>query len=213
MAISFVQAASNTAGSTNTLSKAFTSNNTAGNCLIVIGNANYSNVTYTISDTLGNTYAGAPGSPELYSGSQSSYIWYAANCTAGANTVTIVPSSGGVNIGLVILEYSGLALTSPVDAYANNSGNGTSMTTGNTGTTTQAVELAILSLNSQNGNIVNPSGWTSRARPYSYLQVSDNITSTTGVQSASTTDSSGSWTAQIVTFKQPSATGNFLMLM
>jgi hypothetical protein len=94
--------------------KAFTSNNTAGNLIIVAiqGSAISSNP--TVSDSRGNTYTKI-GSVNGGGGPAYSYLYYAKNIAAGANTVTVTLNNGG-DLGFHISEWSGLDTTSPVTA-------------------------------------------------------------------------------------------------
>lgn len=105
----YVQSRATTFSSTATL--AFSSNNTAGNMLLVfVGNAAAGS---TISDSQGNSYT------QLFSNSSASYNsqrqvgWYALNCKVGANTVII--GTPGTNQSIIIAEYSGVATSSALD--------------------------------------------------------------------------------------------------
>jgi hypothetical protein len=122
MAIAFVQAANQQPLVQNQTTRAcaFASNNTAGNLIVVTG-AYYTNfgggvsATMSVSDTQGNTYATAT-SRAAGASNDVIQMFYAANCKAGANTVTVTYSVA-VDYPIVdIAEYSGCATTSPLDA-------------------------------------------------------------------------------------------------
>lgn len=105
-------------------SLAYTSNNTAGNLLVAHFHINTggSGVPTSVTDTRGNTWvmagkSGKEGDNGKGGGNGSlQQVWYAANCAAGANTVT----ANGVTAGsfeLSVEEYSGAATSSPLVDY------------------------------------------------------------------------------------------------
>ena len=121
--ISYVQSANVTIGSGTSESKAFTSNNTAGNLIVVSSGWNDNTVTARISDTAGNTYATSVGPIANNSSSLViAQIWYAKNINAGANTVTIT-YSGSVHADMEIHEYSGIDTAIPFDIATSATGN------------------------------------------------------------------------------------------
>jgi len=130
----FVQAASKTSATTgvdvSSVSLAYTSNNVAGNCLILA----FGCITFfggqfkpflgdmTVTDTQGNNWI------PVCLGDNEAYwriIWMCCPCAGGANTVTIATSLTGsnafVSYALAIHEYSGIApvSTSPNGWLAN----------------------------------------------------------------------------------------------
>lgn len=86
------------------LTCAFTSNNTAGNS-IVVSCAAGNNGTITVTDSAGNTYTSAVSVAN--STTFESQIFYAVNIAAGANTITVTPSAS-VSVAVQIYEVSGL---------------------------------------------------------------------------------------------------------
>lgn len=105
----YVQSAATTYGATATL--AFGSNNTLGHLLIVfVSNAAAGS---TISDSQGNTYSVLFSNSSASYNSQRQVAWYALNCKAGANTVTI--GTPGTNQSITIAEYSGIAASLALD--------------------------------------------------------------------------------------------------
>jgi len=126
---------------TTSISRAFPSSNTAGNCLIVTGTAARSAQNTTISDTLGNIYVLALSATDPTQ-NVTANIWYCANAKAGANTVTIRPTDGaGHAMEIHISEWSGVSKTAPLDKSAWATGAGTAVSSG-AASPTQNGELA-----------------------------------------------------------------------
>jgi hypothetical protein len=174
-------------------SLAFTSGNTAGNLLVVIGEANSA---LSVSDSQGNTWGTAvkiedPSSTFLY-------IWYAKNCKAGANTVTV---SGATN--LVIAEYAGADVSSPVDVSSTNivASSSTTQTSGSAATTA-AGDLVIGAIDDGNGILPTPgTGFTSIGNVLTMSTIY-KIQATVGAAAATWTTSSGiAYDAVMATFK------------
>ena len=139
MSIALVQKAGSATGSA-----AFGSNNTLGNLLVaIIRNGLIS------SDTQNNTWVAANTYTDIT-------MYFAANCKAGANTVS---TSGQA---VVIAEFSGVLATSPLDQ--NNDAQGTSNTyLSGSITTTQAAELLIGGVENETANSLTNTpgaGWT-----------------------------------------------------
>jgi len=118
----FVQANDTLAvGSASSVSIAYTSNVTAGDILVAIGEGYPTSGTLSISDTQGNTWT-LVGS---VSNNDSLYMWVANANATGANTVTISIGGGGTTyVQGIVAEYSGYATSSPIDSYSTNSGSG-----------------------------------------------------------------------------------------
>lgn len=91
-------------GSVASLTCAFTSNNTAGNS-IVVSCAAGNNGTITITDTNSNTYTSAVSVAN--STTFEAQIFYAVGIVAGVNTITVTPSAS-VSVAVEIYEVSGL---------------------------------------------------------------------------------------------------------
>lgn len=115
---------------------AFASANTAGNLLVVVQAQQSDTASPTVSDTQGNTYAslsikGTAGG----SSAQEIYVYYAANCKGGANTVTTT-ANGSTGDYIAIYEFSGAASSNAavigVSSTVNNE-NGTPTTTPSSG--------------------------------------------------------------------------------
>lgn len=120
MAIAFVQddnALDSTSGST--LGVAFGSNVTAGNLIVVMATwAGAGDVTPTVSDTLSNTYVEIGSHIFSMTADVGMSMFYAANITGGANTVTVNYTASRVFREIMVAEYSGASTTSPLDTSA-----------------------------------------------------------------------------------------------
>src|ERR1700728_4561562 len=114
-----VQGATMDAGIATSASMAFPSNNTAGNFIAVCVRGGVSGETFTITDSLGNTYRPAVllnVTVDTPSGDTLG-IYYAENISGGANAVT-VSGSASATIRMGIMEYSGIVTTNSLDATA-----------------------------------------------------------------------------------------------
>ncbi len=144
MAISLVQQNSgmDTSGGTGSVSVAFSSNNTAGNTLIVaIGSGNGAtngNLT-SFSDTRGNTYTKKiDDNTNQGDGVQ---LWVCDSCAAGANTVSV--SDGSFATAMGIWEVSGLNSSGSFDKSVITEVTGASPSSGSTATLSNANEFVI----------------------------------------------------------------------
>lgn len=120
MSWAFVQARPlATSSGTSVTSGSFTL--TAGNCVFVGIRAGYGGADHSVTsltDTLGNTYTFVDHvkNSSLFGG-ECGDIFVCQNCIGGTGTMTAtLPASSAYN-QLIILEYSGLALTSIVDVH------------------------------------------------------------------------------------------------
>ena len=144
MAITLVQSTKKVAtGLTASTTQAFGSNVTAGS-LLTLSQAFWKPGSLptinTPTDTLGHTWTPMGAQLNMVENGLRSY--YVANCSAGANTVTVGLSAYGANsdVTIVIAEWSGIATTTPLDQHAGTTGTSTLPNGGNI-TTTQADEL------------------------------------------------------------------------
>jgi hypothetical protein len=153
----------------------------AGNALVIEVGANHSNfptpAVTSISDNgaIHATYVLAVRQATPSPDSQDAEIWYAANLPLGITRVTVNFSSMGAAT-VWIGEFSGIALTTPLDQTASQTRlGGTSHGTGTTGTTTQANELvvAVYADAGYNTTISPPGGWTQdlNAAPHTWDQM------------------------------------------
>lgn len=160
-----VQSTENSSGTASSLAKAFTSGNTATNSILVIAQWSGTSNTMAIVDSNSNTYntlRGPDNNGADGTGGSRQQAWLASNIAAGANTVTITPSSS-TRMMLVIIEISNLSVLSALDANNWNDSvtTTTSLSSGNI-TTTQAVDLLIAyaGTQSQATTLTPQSGWT-----------------------------------------------------
>ena len=139
--ISFVQGNAGGCLSCSSTTVAFTSNNTAGD-LIVVAFDHYDGVGLSsISDTQGNSYVRAGGEVHQVGGSWFADIYYAKSIKGGANSVTVTLNGSGNFLDAYIHEYSGLDAASPLDATASSTDNSANLDSG-PATTSFANELA-----------------------------------------------------------------------
>jgi hypothetical protein len=220
MAIAFVQAAnSGTPSGTNTTKAAvMAAAQQAGSLNVVVINygalfpATLTQVVSGVADTKTNTYA-ASTSVQTYTDPSGNVgalvVWAAPNiasATAGANTVTVT-MNGAVSFFIIgVLEYSGMATSSPVDVTVSNTGSGTVTATTGPVSTTNANDLLIGGFSMIDGASAAVT-YTSRIVQYTLL-VEDLIVSSTGSQTATgTSASTNGWAAQLVAFKAAGSGG------
>ncbi len=101
----------------------FSSGNTKGN-LIVIAVRSGSSYPLLVTDTQYNIWTQID---EDVNGTYLSF-WYAPNCAAGANTVTVTWGASASNVYLAIGEYSGVVPVNPLDAHGITTGTSTTPT-------------------------------------------------------------------------------------
>lgn len=116
---------------------------TAGN-LLVVGVRLGGNVTVTISDDKGNSWALVDGQQNNSDG-DSIYIYQAQNNAGGSTTVTITPSSS-VSIRGSLFELSGLHVTSPVDQHSHQEQTGTNPSSSSITSTAKGMWIGFLSV-------------------------------------------------------------------
>jgi len=153
----------------------------------------------SVTDSLGNTYSLAAGPTAGTALTQS--IYYAPNIHSGSNTVTVTFTQAAVFPDVRVLEYSGLATTSPLDASAGASGNSTNSSSGSA--TTKFSSELIFGANTVFTATAGPgSGFTSRIITADGNIAEDEIVSATGSYSATAPLSPGGpWVMQMCTFK------------
>ena len=207
-AITHVQSANiSSLSSVTTLSKAFTSNNTAGDLIIVWVGWQSSITTAAVTDSAGNVYQ--PLSiVEFLNIPLRAQIFYARNILAGANTVTLTLTGPDPDVTLSIHEYAGVDPVNPLDGEArlNNliAGTNAQPQSGSV-TTTQASDLLFgvayddRSFGSETWT--EGSGWALR-QSNSMSGTEDMIATSTGSYSATFTVSiANNWVGEIAAFK------------
>ena len=131
-------------GSVATLAKAFTSNNAAGNTIIVQAGCG-NGTAMTVADSLGNTYTSAIQSAN--STTFEAQIFYAVNIASGANTVTVTNAGTTASMALEIYEVSGLLTQVLAQPDQSTNVTGTSATpTGPALAPSQANSIAFMSI-------------------------------------------------------------------
>lgn len=177
-----------------TITKAFTSNVTAGNMIIgAIGYEN--NTTVSVADTLGNTYTVSAVNADG-GNNQFQRTFYANSPTGGANTVTVTFGASIAYRRLYISEYSGLATASPNDGDAGqlqtSPGTGTdAITSGNIVTTVNGDLIWGITQNTGSadpgsGTLVAGTGYTQDAQVGTVIMRAEHKTQTTAGSVAAT---------------------------
>ena len=198
----------------------FNSATTAGNCVVVLI-FTYATTNVTISTsavTLGGSGTGFSQAKAVQSGFASSdtqYIgcWVQPDTPGGQTAVaaTVANAIWTSGAGLILLELSGVATSSPVDVTSSgNATSGTAVTSGTTGATAVAGEMAIgaaypdNALSAESGTYTNILLGSSSpyigAAGYLTLASTGSTTSYTG-----TGASSGDWAGLVITLKPASA--------
>jgi hypothetical protein len=201
MTISHVQSRQS-GGSGTSLALAFTSDVTSGS-LLVAAVANETSFA-AFSDDKSNswsadtqTFAGGP--LQLSCG-------YAPNAASGATTITADFGSTSQNgIGLVIGEYSGVALSSPRRSTATGGvSTGTSVTTGNVTATAEDMLLGFVGYGYNSKTVTEGSSFTLRqqsANAFRNAALQERLIASGGSYSApATLSSSGDWFARASLF-------------
>lgn len=149
MAWAFVQSTTNTSDAADTtITKAFSTNPTTGNLIVVSFGWGDTDLTPTVTDGT-NTYHSAT---KLFTGDgQGHAIFYAYNITGGALTVSANFAGNSVSFRrLIISEYSGILTGSdPLDKFAINFQSGAG-STGTNGITSGSVTTT----SGQNGQLI-----------------------------------------------------------
>lgn len=216
MTATLVQSKSATGTSGTSLTVTLNSPTTAGNCLIACaGTVDATNPTIsgiTLGGSAGNWASGNTAYNNSYINAG---IWIDPNCAGGQTSVVISfagDSGGGPVTDAWVMEWSGLALTSPVDkAPAGSNGGASSWSSGSTGTLSQANELAIGVVYYQtSGSLTTPgSPWTELAQvgATNLLGVGYQVVSaTTALTYSGTGTGGGSYGTCILTLKVAATT-------
>lgn len=139
-AIAFVQSRSTDAGNVSSATLAFNSNNAGGNLIVAGIRVGGAPTLSSIADSNGNTYKQAvayqqTGDPHW------TYIYYAMNVAAGANSVTVTLTSTAI-LRFAIHEYSGCNKANVLDQTKSaQADTGTTLDTTNASATSQNNEL------------------------------------------------------------------------
>jgi len=206
MAIAFIQSKSGTgsgAGAATTASMTSTS----GNAIIVMvaTNTNVDNRISTVTDSKFNSYTRVTSKSYNFSEVE---IWYALGITGGAShTVTATSSNAGDSVVVTAQEFSGVATSSAADKFTQANGDGNTLDSGATATTTQADELVFGAGADNGGNAVTlGSGYSNLGTATLVGDVAggaeSKIVAATGTYNATFgTSGAPSWVCAVATFK------------
>ncbi len=203
--ISLVQRIGTDAGTTQSASLAFSSNNTGGNWIAVAIRAGQLGQVFTVTDTRGNTYRRAVQLDETID-TTSVALFYAETIAGGPNTVTVSDTVPNGTLRFAILEYSGIALTNSLDGTAAAQGTSTTPNSG-PATTTSNGDLILGILTSANPQTFLPgTGFLIRAlvpaAPGTTLAIEDSILAAAGpVSVTASLTSNDNWGAVLAAFK------------
>ena len=192
-----------------------------GNTLIALISTmnNASNTVTSITQT-GTTWTRATQSTN--NNGATIEIWYApGSATAGA-AVTVTLSQANVKSSATVMEYNGVLSANALDQIANNSGSGTTITTGSI-TTTQNNELMVAAIGLQGtGTTINSfyNSFTQIANSVTPGQPGSNtnlyalesIVNTVGTYFTGGTTTTIPWAAAIASFRGTIPSGTMLTL-
>jgi hypothetical protein len=206
--IKLVQHVGKDAGTTNSSTLAFASNNVAGNFIAVVIRAGKSGQVINVSDSHSNTYKPAALLNMTLDG-ETDAIYYAENISGGANSVTVSDNISGATLRFSILEYSGVALVNSLDNAAVAEGTGTTPATANAPTAWGGDLLLSAIVTASTATFTAGSGYKIEdfvpAEPNTKLADEDQIQATAGNASATATlGASDSWGAIFAAFKSAS---------
>ncbi len=203
-----VQAESGDSGSATNSITYFAKNATNGDLVLVFSHWDGAGVTATVTDNSGgaNTYI-ALGPPVNIGSNNWIQAWYAKNVVGTPSGFTATYSAKTTTISLVdVVEYSGFDKAAPLDAgtYRTNTGTGTAMTSGASGTTIFVPETMI-GLFGAAGYGGYPftlgSGYKQELIDATSLIEDMNVTATGSYTATGTSSNSISWGAIIVGLK------------
>jgi YD repeat-containing protein len=203
VAISYVQSANALVNSGSSATATFASAQSAGDLNVVIVAWGGTGAAPSVTDSQGNTYALAVTTTNSGSSTTQS-IYYASNiaaASAGSNTVMVSFGSAVTSIDERIAEYSGVATSNPMDGASGATGTGGTLNSGSV-TTTGTSDLLIAGDYEQSVTSATSPGFTVRINNDYGDILEDEVTSSAGTYSA-TTSQNGSdwWLMSMVAFK------------
>jgi chitodextrinase len=208
--IAYVQGTYQTPDSASSVSVTYASAQASGDLNVVsVGWSDSVSTVQSITDSQGNNYVAAVG-PTSSTGNASLSIYYAKNiaaAAANANTVTVT-FSGTVSYPEVrVLEYSGLDPNNPFDVGIGASGTGTAQNSGSV-TTTNANDLLVAFNYLDDSTTASGTGYTQRLITNGGDLVEDQIVTSTGSYSATSTQGGADWwVMQLAAFRAASTGG------
>jgi hypothetical protein len=199
MSAALVQSTSKYTGSSTTL--AFGASNTAGNLLVVAvedaGGGTLGDP--TIADSQGNAYTKAANHQQSACGV---WIFYAKNCAAGANTVTVTQGANGSDMSFHISEWSGCDASAPLEDSDVGGNGGTSNSTPDLTLAGAGVIVAIVG-NAQSGTThVAGSGYSTLTNQNGANSFTEyQVIATGGTYAVTATGPNVQWTMASAAFK------------
>jgi Fibronectin type III domain len=196
----------------------YTAAQTSGNLnVVVVGWSDAVATVSSVTDTKGNVYVRAVG-PTVLSAGVSQSIYFAKNivgATAGGNSVTVKFNTTASYPDIRIMEYSGLDLNSPLDAFSVGTGTAVAMDSGAV-VTSNANDLLVGANTVLTSTAAAGSGYSNRLITYPDGDlVEDKLVTALGSYHATATlSNAGGWILQVVAFKAagaapaPTAPGN-----
>ncbi len=219
MAIAYVQGNTFASTGATTGSVAFPGANSAGGLLLAAVRVGSLTSTVACSDSVNGSYGAALLSKQQTTDGHTAYIFALPNCAAGTATVTVT-SSVSSTLRFAILEYSGAARASIIDASASAIGATTSISSGSA-STTNASDLNFGFITGDGGFAVTPGNMgtggsaNSRQSVATNLYAFDTLPGSTGSYQANGSSSSAmNWTAIFAAIKPfantlPASTGTY----
>lgn len=181
-----------TAFSGTSINLAYGSNVTAGGLLVCYIYANHG--ISTVADSRSQTFTAAVNVTD--NATYSLAIFYYANTTAGADTVTVIFAGAITYASLQCSEYSGVATSSPLDKFASNSqtdpGTGANAVTSGSVTTTTDGQLIVgwsSALVVGTETITAGTGFTGRTNVFGDTLHEDQVQTSAGAIAATFTNS------------------------
>jgi hypothetical protein len=205
MAITIVQSATFAGNGAGPNAKAFLSNVTAGNLIVVASRGTGYSGAWTVSDNLNGAHTEV-GTGQATPGGAGCRLFYRKNTAAGATTVSI--GSAGQNFRGEMIEIAGLDTVAPLDQTAKANGTSTAPSSGATGARSQASEIIITLAGTDGGNTFSAgSGFTLReANNDVALQIAYQIVSAAGTDAGTMgLASAAGWASIVATFIAASA--------
>ena len=212
--ISRIQFKSGNSGSGPSTSFVLTMSSTPinGNTLVaVISTRNNASGTVSSISQTGATWTRATQATNT--NGTTSEIWYAPNVSSAGTTITINQAS--CRSAAVVLEYSNIALTSPLDQTASTTGNSTTASTGTTAATYGTNELLIGGIGLQRSDyslgtatnsfttVATTASTNGSPANNAKVYALEKLVSSTGTATSGGTISTGSqWSGAIATFKE-----------
>ncbi len=196
---SYVQGRAAEIGSGSQNNLAFSTNNTAGNLIVVY--ALWDNTSaVALTDTRGNTYASAAPATRWNNSTWSSQVFYAKNVAGGANTVNAVFAKAITSFGILYIhEYAGLDKVNPLDVSSAAVGSSRAMNSGSA-VTTNASDLIFGAGGSSHTVNAAGSGFTTRLTNFGN-RTEDRTVTASGSYNATATQNSSAWVMHMVAFK------------